>query len=157
MQVDYLGQVAQVEAARASGSVQHVVLVSSAGGCDPHHFLNHIGQDDGGGDILNWKRKAEQHLITSGLTYTILHPNRECCDTLACMSPCRVNASSAAAAACCVKCARGRRCIVYMMHKHKRKCTTHVCCALCPVQGMSTQHVSRLVAHHKQPTAVWCV
>jgi uncharacterized protein YbjT (DUF2867 family) len=69
--------VAQIEAAKASGSVQHVVLISSAGGCDPHHFLNHIGQDAGGGDILNWKRKAEQHLIASGLKYTILHPNRE--------------------------------------------------------------------------------
>ncbi|WIA11777.1 hypothetical protein OEZ85_011871 [Tetradesmus obliquus] len=73
--VDYQGQVAQIEAAKASSSVQHVVLISSAGGCDPHHFLNHIGKDAGGGDILNWKRKAEQHLIASGLPYTILHPN----------------------------------------------------------------------------------
>ena len=27
-----------------------------------------------GGDILLWKRKAEQYLVDSGLTYTILHP-----------------------------------------------------------------------------------
>lgn len=69
--VDWEGQLAQVEAAKASGSVEHVVLVSSAGGCDPNHFLNHIGQ----GDILNWKRASEQHLMASGLPYTILHPN----------------------------------------------------------------------------------
>jgi len=69
--VDYEGQVAQIDAAKASGSVQQVVVVSSAGGCDPNHFLNHIGQ----GDILNWKRKSEQHLVASGLDYTILHPN----------------------------------------------------------------------------------
>ncbi|KAF8071046.1 SARED1 [Scenedesmus sp. PABB004] len=68
--VDWLGQRAQIDAAAACG-VGHVVLVSSAGGCDAHHFLNHIG----GGDMLNWKRRAEQHLIASGLTYTILHPN----------------------------------------------------------------------------------
>jgi hypothetical protein len=73
VQVDWEGQVAQVDAAKASGSVQQVVLVSSAGGCDPNHFLNHIGQ----GDILNWKRKTEQHLVGSGLNYTILHPNRK--------------------------------------------------------------------------------
>jgi uncharacterized protein YbjT (DUF2867 family) len=28
----------------------------------------------GGGKILFWKRKAEQYLIDSGLTYTIIHP-----------------------------------------------------------------------------------
>eukprot|EP00878_Enallax_costatus_P038284 GHUV01043475.1.p1 GENE.GHUV01043475.1~~GHUV01043475.1.p1 ORF type:complete len:280 (+),score=73.80 GHUV01043475.1:34-873(+) len=70
-QVDWQGQVAQIDAAKAVGTVQHIVLVSSAGGCNPKHFLNYIGQ----GDILNWKRLAEQHLIASGITYTILHPN----------------------------------------------------------------------------------
>lgn len=70
-QVDYDGQVAQFEAARRTGKPVHVVLISSAGGCDPKHFLNYIGA----GDILNWKRKAEQHLVASGLPYTILHPN----------------------------------------------------------------------------------
>lgn len=69
--VDYAGQVVQIDAARAA-HVGHVVLVSSAGGCDPHHFLNHIGR----GDILNWKRAAEQYLIASGLCYTVFHPNR---------------------------------------------------------------------------------
>eukprot|EP00878_Enallax_costatus_P028822 GHUV01031169.1.p1 GENE.GHUV01031169.1~~GHUV01031169.1.p1 ORF type:complete len:165 (+),score=25.71 GHUV01031169.1:191-685(+) len=75
LQVDWQGQVAQIDAAKAVGTVQHIVLVSSAGGCNPKHFLNYIGQ----GDILNWKRLAEQHLIASGITYTILHPNRKCC------------------------------------------------------------------------------
>lgn len=28
----------------------------------------------GNGQILVWKRKAEEYLIASGLTYTILHP-----------------------------------------------------------------------------------
>lgn len=88
---------AQIEAAKASSSVQHVVLISSAGGCDPHHFLNHIGKDAGGGDILNWKRKAEQHLIASGLPYTILHPNREYCDMTWVADDGRVHA----AASCC--------------------------------------------------------
>lgn len=61
--------------------MQHIVLVSSAGGCNPQHFLNHIGPGEVGrrGNILNWKRGAEQHLIASGVTYTILQPNRECC------------------------------------------------------------------------------
>lgn len=67
-----------MDAAKAAG-VQHIVVVSSAGGCDPRHFLNYIGSSDGAhkGNILNWKRAAEQHLISSGVTYTILHPNRE--------------------------------------------------------------------------------
>lgn len=79
-QVDYQGQLSQIDAAKAAG-VQHVVLVSSAGGCNPQHFLNHIGAGEEGrkGNILNWKRAAEQHLVASGITYTILHPNRKCC------------------------------------------------------------------------------
>jgi hypothetical protein len=42
-QVDWRGQVAQIDAAKAAG-VAHIILVSSAGGCDPHHFLNSIGE-----------------------------------------------------------------------------------------------------------------
>lgn len=40
------------------------------------NFLNTIGvkEDGTGGQILMWKRKAEEYLIASGLTYTILHP-----------------------------------------------------------------------------------
>lgn len=68
-QVDWKGQVLQIDAAKSAG-VTHVVLVSSMGGTDPSHFLNSIGS----GGIVNWKRKAEQYLIASGLQYTILHP-----------------------------------------------------------------------------------
>jgi uncharacterized protein YbjT (DUF2867 family) len=75
-QVDWQGAIIQIDAAKAAG-LQHIVLVSSAGGCDPQHFLNYIGNGEGGrkGNILNWKRAAEQHLVASGVTYTILHPN----------------------------------------------------------------------------------
>jgi len=68
-QVDWLGQAAQVDAAREAG-VDHVVLVSSMGGTNPAHPLNNIA----GGKILQWKRKAEQYLMASGLKYTIIHP-----------------------------------------------------------------------------------
>nr|WP_286186496.1 SDR family oxidoreductase [Geitlerinema sp. P-1104] len=65
--VDYQGQVNQIEAAKAAG-VQQVVVVGSMGGTDENHFLNSIGN----GKILIWKRKAEQYLIDSGLAYTII-------------------------------------------------------------------------------------
>ncbi|KAJ9522720.1 hypothetical protein QJQ45_019878 [Haematococcus lacustris] len=68
-QVDWLGQKLQVDAAKQAG-VKHVVLVSSMGGTNPKHPLNNIA----GGNILQWKRKAEQYLMQSGLTYTIIHP-----------------------------------------------------------------------------------
>lgn len=74
--VDWLGQRAQIEAARAAG-IRHVVICSSMGGTDPNHMLNNFGRTgDGqaGGGILLWKRKAEKYLIESGLTYTIVHP-----------------------------------------------------------------------------------
>jgi uncharacterized protein YbjT (DUF2867 family) len=41
------------------GGGGHIVLISSAGGCDPHHFLNRIAE----GEVLNWKRRAEQELV----------------------------------------------------------------------------------------------
>ena len=43
---------------------------------DPQNELNRVGRkrDGTGGDILWWKRKAEEYLIASGLTYTICHP-----------------------------------------------------------------------------------
>ncbi|MGA1603170.1 MAG: SDR family oxidoreductase [Prochlorothrix sp.] len=67
--VDYEGQCHQIEAAKAAG-VTHVVLVSSMGGTQPDHPLNRLGN----GNVLVWKRKAEQYLLDSGLTYTIIHP-----------------------------------------------------------------------------------
>ena len=51
--------------------VKKIVLVSSMGGTDPNNNLNKIG----GGNILVWKRKAEEYLMQqSGIDYTIIHP-----------------------------------------------------------------------------------
>lgn len=38
------------------------------GGTNPNHPLNRLGN----GNILVWKRKAEQYLIDSGIDYTII-------------------------------------------------------------------------------------
>lgn len=79
-QVDWLGQKAQIDAAKACGPETHVVICSSMGGTDPSNMLNGIGKEtlpDGtvkGGNILLWKRKAEKYLIDSGLPYTVVHP-----------------------------------------------------------------------------------
>mmetsp|Transcript_35747 Transcript_35747/g.89808 ORF Transcript_35747/g.89808 Transcript_35747/m.89808 type:complete len:288 (-) Transcript_35747:364-1227(-) len=67
--VDWLGAKAQIDAALAAG-VSSFVFVSSMGGTQPGNFLNTMGN----GNILLWKRKAEQYLVASGLTYTIVHP-----------------------------------------------------------------------------------
>ncbi len=71
-QVDWLGQKLQIDAAKAAG-VRQVVLVGSMGGTDPENMLNKLVGDDGG-NILQWKRRAEQYLVGSGLEYTIIHP-----------------------------------------------------------------------------------
>ena len=67
--IDWLGQKNQIDAAKKA-QVKQVVLVGSMGGTDPNHMLNRIGN----GNILIWKRKAEQYLIDSDLNYTIIHP-----------------------------------------------------------------------------------
>mmetsp|Transcript_86241 Transcript_86241/g.172620 ORF Transcript_86241/g.172620 Transcript_86241/m.172620 type:complete len:291 (-) Transcript_86241:163-1035(-) len=75
--VDWLGQKHQIDAAKACGSVRHVVVCGSMGGTNPGNMLNSIGKKEGdpkSGNILLWKRKAEQYLIQSGLDYTIVHP-----------------------------------------------------------------------------------
>ncbi|KAL8504694.1 hypothetical protein ACS0TY_016032 [Phlomoides rotata] len=66
-QVDWIGQKNQIDAAKASG-VKQIVLVGSMGGTNPNHPLNSIGN----GNILVWKRKAEQYLADSGIPYTII-------------------------------------------------------------------------------------
>ncbi|GMP50820.1 hypothetical protein CsSME_00017284 [Camellia sinensis var. sinensis] len=53
--------------AKAAG-VKHIVLVGSMGGTNPNHPLNSLGN----GNILVWKRKAEQYLADSGVPYTII-------------------------------------------------------------------------------------
>lgn len=66
-QVDWIGQKNQIDAAKAAG-VKHIVLVGSMGGTNPSHPLNSLGN----GNILIWKRKAEQYLAESGVPYTII-------------------------------------------------------------------------------------
>lgn len=66
-QIDYQGQINQINVAKQAG-VQQIVLVGSMGGTDEKHFLNTMGN----GNILIWKRKAEQYLIDSGIDYTII-------------------------------------------------------------------------------------
>ncbi|KAI9115996.1 hypothetical protein K1719_012926 [Acacia pycnantha] len=66
-QVDWIGQKNQIDAAKAAG-VKQIVLVGSMGGTNPDHPLNKLGN----GNILIWKRKAEQYLADSGIPYTII-------------------------------------------------------------------------------------
>ncbi|XP_027072529.1 uncharacterized protein At5g02240 [Coffea eugenioides] len=66
-QVDWIGQKNQIDAAKAAG-VKHIVLIGSMGGTDPNHPLNSLAN----GNILIWKRKAEQYLADSGIPYTII-------------------------------------------------------------------------------------
>jgi nucleoside-diphosphate-sugar epimerase len=65
-QVDYVGAKLQIDAAKAAG-VKKFVFLSSMGGTQPDNFLNTIGKqpDGSGGDILLWKRKAEEVRILS--------------------------------------------------------------------------------------------
>ncbi|OVA17840.1 hypothetical protein BVC80_1835g232 [Macleaya cordata] len=66
-QVDWIGQKNQIDAAKAAG-VKQIVLVGSMCGTIPNHPLNSLGN----GNILVWKRKAEQYLADSGVPYTII-------------------------------------------------------------------------------------
>ncbi|QCE11740.1 nucleoside-diphosphate-sugar epimerase [Vigna unguiculata] len=66
-QVDWIGQKNQIDSAKAAG-VKHIVLVGSMGGTDLNNPLNSLGN----GNILVWKRKAEQYLADSGIPYTII-------------------------------------------------------------------------------------
>ena len=69
--VDWVGQKAQIDAAKAAG-VKKVVTIGSRGGTQPaeKNMLNQIG--GAGTNILVWKRKAEQYLVDSGLDFTII-------------------------------------------------------------------------------------
>jgi uncharacterized protein YbjT (DUF2867 family) len=74
--VDWLGAKNQIDAAKKAG-VKHFIFISSMGGTQPDNFLNTIGRDennDKSGNILLWKRKAEEYLVNSGIPYTIIHP-----------------------------------------------------------------------------------
>lgn len=65
--IDYEGQRQQIDAAIAAG-IEQIVLVGSMGGTQLNHPLNQLGQ----GNILVWKRRAEEYLIGSGIDYTII-------------------------------------------------------------------------------------
>jgi len=70
--VDWVGARAQIDAAAAAGARKFVFLGSMGGTQTEENFLNTMG----GGNVLLWKRKAEEHLIRSGLDYTIIHAGR---------------------------------------------------------------------------------
>ncbi|GAB0498155.1 hypothetical protein MMPV_009496 [Pyropia vietnamensis] len=65
--VDWEGGRNVVDVAKEAG-LDHVVLVGSMGSTDSRHPLNAFG------NILKWKRQAEQYLIDSGVAYTIINP-----------------------------------------------------------------------------------
>lgn len=67
--VDWIGAKNQIDLAKRLG-VSHVLLVGSMGSSNDNDPLNRVGD----GNILRFKRKAEQYLIDSGLTYTIVNP-----------------------------------------------------------------------------------
>ncbi|XP_074382925.1 uncharacterized protein At5g02240-like isoform X2 [Apium graveolens] len=66
-QVDWIGQKNQIDVAKAAG-VKQIVLVGSMGGTNTSHPLNSLGN----GNILIWKRKAEQYLVDSEIPHTII-------------------------------------------------------------------------------------
>ncbi len=66
-QVDYEGTVNLVDAARTAG-VERFILVSSLCVSRLLHPLNLFG------GVLFWKKRAEEHLIRSGLSFTIVRP-----------------------------------------------------------------------------------
>ena len=66
-EVDYQGQINQIDLAKEA-DIKHIILVGSMGGTNENHPLNQLGN----GNILIWKRKAEQYLIDSGIDYTII-------------------------------------------------------------------------------------
>ncbi|XP_027926847.1 uncharacterized protein At5g02240-like isoform X1 [Vigna unguiculata] len=66
-EVDWIGQKNQIDSAKAAG-VKQIVLVGSMGGTDVNHPVNKMCK----GNILSWKRKAEQYLADSGIPYTII-------------------------------------------------------------------------------------
>jgi uncharacterized protein YbjT (DUF2867 family) len=66
--VDYEGAKNTVDAAKAAGADQ-IVLLSSAGVTQPDHPLNARFNN-----ILQWKLKGEDYLRASGIAYTVIRP-----------------------------------------------------------------------------------
>lgn len=66
--VDYTGSLALINAAQTAG-VKKFVLTTSGGVTWWIHPLNWFG-----GNVLKWKRKAEQYLRSTGMTHVIVRP-----------------------------------------------------------------------------------
>ena len=66
--VDFRGARNLAEEAVAAG-VGHYVLVSSMGVTDDEHYLNQMFNN-----VMLWKRRGEEAVMASGITYTIVRP-----------------------------------------------------------------------------------
>ena len=66
--VDFEGARNLAEAALAAGAGQYV-LVSSRGVTDDDHYLNQMFNN-----VMLWKRRGEEAVMASGITYTIVRP-----------------------------------------------------------------------------------
>jgi len=66
--VDFQGARNLAEEAVAAG-VGHYVLVSSMGVTDDDHYLNQMFNN-----VMLWKRRGEEAVVASGITYTIVRP-----------------------------------------------------------------------------------
>lgn len=68
--VDYEGTINLSKAAKAAGATRFVIITSSSSGKTvTARILNTIG-----GNVLIWKSKAEQALVSSGLEYVVVGP-----------------------------------------------------------------------------------
>jgi uncharacterized protein YbjT (DUF2867 family) len=67
--VDYGGSLALIDASKSAG-IKKFIMVTSGGVTWWTHPINWFS-----GDVLKWKRKAEQYLRVSGLTHVIVRPN----------------------------------------------------------------------------------
>eukprot|EP00188_Purpureofilum_apyrenoidigerum_P004775 Plantae.Rhodophyta-Purpureofilum_apyrenoidigerum.ctg5651.p1 GENE.Plantae.Rhodophyta-Purpureofilum_apyrenoidigerum.ctg5651~~Plantae.Rhodophyta-Purpureofilum_apyrenoidigerum.ctg5651.p1 ORF type:complete len:174 (+),score=33.17 Plantae.Rhodophyta-Purpureofilum_apyrenoidigerum.ctg5651:76-597(+) len=72
IQVDYRGTVALIEAAMASESVKHFILVTSLG--TNNQLAWPVGTLNLFFGLLFWKSLAENKLFESGLPYTVIRP-----------------------------------------------------------------------------------
>lgn len=73
-QIDWLGQKVQIDAAKAAG-VKQVVLISSMGGTDPNHFLNTMGSN---GNILQVRGKQCARRVELRAGYRAERDSKSC-------------------------------------------------------------------------------
>lgn len=73
--VDFIGQKHVVDEAIASGSIEHIVMLSNMGGYRNLSRVNDIGRDSSdpnSGNLFKWKRAAERYLMRRCF-FTIVH------------------------------------------------------------------------------------